>query len=139
MSDMPRVPKDPKSMSEDDWKKILTPEQYHTLRESGTEYPFTGKYFTLFDDGMYHCAACGQPLFASNTKFESNCGWPSFDASVKGNVVFKDDYSYGMHRIEVRCSKCDSHLGHVFDVDDTKTGKWFCINSAALNFTPKKT
>lgn len=129
---------DLKKMPEEYWKKKLTPEQYKTLRENGTEHPFTGKFFNFFEDGMYHCAACGQPLFSSDTKYESNCGWPSFDKSIEGNVVFKDDDSYGMHRIEVRCSNCNSHLGHVFDVNDTKTGKWFCINSSALNFTPQK-
>lgn len=125
-------------MTEEDWKKALTPEQYHTLRQSGTEYPFTGKFFNFFNDGMYHCAACGQALFSSDTKFESSCGWPSFDSSLKGNVTFHDDDSYGMNRTEVRCSKCGSHLGHVFGVDNTKTGEWYCINSNALNFTPQE-
>ncbi|HXS14900.1 MAG TPA: peptide-methionine (R)-S-oxide reductase MsrB [Candidatus Saccharimonadales bacterium] len=129
---------DLKNKPEEYWKKKLTPEQYKTLRESGTEHPFTGKFFDFFEDGMYHCAACGQPLFPSDTKFDSSCGWPSFDRSLEGNVVFKEDDSYGMHRIEVRCSKCDSHLGHVFDMDETKTGKWFCINSNALDFKPQK-
>ncbi len=137
MGDMPKLPKDPKFMTEEDWKKVLTPEQYHTLRRSGTEYPFSGKFFNFFDDGMYHCAACGQALFSSDTKFDSNCGWPAFDSSLKGNVTLHDDNSYGMHRVEVRCSKCGSHLVHVFDVDDVKTGKWFCINSAALDFKPQ--
>lgn len=123
-----------KNKGEDFWKKKLTPEQYHVLREKGTETPFSGKFYKNFEKGMYVCAACGQELFSSDTKFDSDCGWPSFDKSLAGNVQLHDDYSFGMHRIEVTCSKCGSHLGHVFDDGPTETGKRFCINSVSLDF-----
>jgi len=117
------------------WRENLTPEQYHVLRQKGTERPFTGKFYLNHDSGMYTCAACGTPIFSSDTKFDSDCGWPSFDRSVEGNVVFHDDNTFGMRRTEVLCATCGGHLGHVFDDGprDT-TGQRFCINSAALNF-----
>lgn len=127
---------DAKQKSEAEWKKQLTPEQYHVLREKGTERPFSGKFYKNFEDGMYHCAACGQDLFPSDTKFDSDCGWPSFDKSIEGNVTLSEDLSHGMQRIEVTCSNCGSHLGHVFDDGPTATGKRFCINSLSLDFTP---
>lgn len=121
-----------------DWKQVLTAEQYRVLREKGTEAPFTGKYVENFEKGMYECAACGQELFSSDTKFHSDCGWPSFDRSIQGNVRFVNDYSHGMERIEVVCSNCGGHLGHVFeDGPQETTGKRFCINSVSLSF--KKT
>ena len=130
---------DLKNMAEEEWKKKLTPEQYSVLREKGTEAPLTGKFYKNFEKGMYVCRACGQELFASSTKFDSDCGWPSFDRSLEGNVEFADDDSFGIQRTEVLCSNCGSHLGHVFD-DGPKdtTGKRFCINSIALNFHPKR-
>lgn len=117
-------------------EKKLTPEQHRILREKGTEMAFTGKYWNHFEKGAYHCAGCGSRLFSSSTKFESNCGWPSFDEAIPGSVNFHKDMSQGMVRTEVTCAKCGGHLGHIFDDGPTKTGKRFCINSLALDFSP---
>ena len=126
-------------LSEDEWKAKLTPEQYHVLREKGTEAPGTGKYLYNDEHGVYHCAACGAELFKSDTKYESTIpglvGWPSFsDAATSDAVVLSDDNSLGMHRTEVTCKNCGSHLGHLFPDDSSPNGKHFCINSAALDF-----
>jgi peptide-methionine (R)-S-oxide reductase len=131
---------DMKSMPDDYWKKKLTPEQYHVLREGGTETPFTGKFEANEEDGMHTCAACGAKLFSSENKFHSGSGWPSFDRAVDDKTVeLLEDDSHGMHRVEVRCANCGSHLGHVFDdgPQDT-TGQRFCINSCSLGFEKKK-
>ena len=121
--------------SEDVWRERLTPEQYRVLREKGTEYPFTGQYWNHHADGTYTCAACAQELFKSDTKFESGCGWPSFyDALDQGSVRFVDDKTHGMSRTEVLCSRCGSHLGHVFNDGPRPTGQRYCINSASLSF-----
>src|SRR5215467_419973 len=117
------------------WRQQLSPQQYAVLRQKATERPFTGEYVHSKTEGTYLCAACGQPLFKSDTKFESGTGWPSFwDVIEKGNVDLIEDNSYGMHRVEVNCSRCGSHLGHVFDDGPRdKTGLRYCINSASLS------
>ena len=121
--------------SEEEWKEALAPEQYRILRQRGTEPAFTGKYWNLKEDGTYVCAGCGQQLFRSDTKFDSGCGWPSFyDALDSGTVETRDDFSHGMHRIEVLCSRCGGHLGHVFEDGPQPTGLRYCINSASLQF-----
>jgi peptide-methionine (R)-S-oxide reductase len=128
-----------RSVSEEELKKKLTPEQYHILREKGTEAPFTGEYLNHKASGMYTCAACGAELFSSDTKFESGSGWPSFYEVAKSDAVkLTDDDGHGMHRVEVTCTNCGSHLGHLFDdAHDQPTGQRFCINSACLSFSPK--
>ncbi|MEP7290282.1 MAG: peptide-methionine (R)-S-oxide reductase MsrB [Chloroflexota bacterium] len=124
--------------SDAEWRQQLTPEQYAILRQHATERPFSGEYVDATTQGVYLCAACGQGLFSSDTKFHSGSGWPSFwDVIDKGNVELITDTSHGMRRIEIRCSRCGSHLGHVFD-DGPKdtTGLRYCINSAALQLKP---
>ena len=124
--------------SEQEWQEALTPEQYHILREHGTERAFTGRYWNMKEDGTYTCAGCGAELFKSDTKFDSGCGWPSFYAAAdSGKVTARDDFSFGMHRIEVLCSRCGGHLGHVFDDGPEPTGQRYCINSASLQFHNK--
>lgn len=128
-----------KDKPEEYWRKKLTPEQYRVLREKGTEPPFTGALLDNKERGMYACAACGTPLFSSDTKYESGTGWPSFwEAVSKDNVKLEDDFELGMHRVEVKCAKCGGHLGHVFDDGPQPTGKRYCINSCALDFKSKK-
>jgi peptide-methionine (R)-S-oxide reductase len=119
-----------------EWRQLLTPEQYEVTRKHATERPFTGEYVHNKEAGTYNCVACGLPLFSSDTKFESGTGWPSFwDVIQQGNVTLKDDFSFGMHRIELNCSRCDAHLGHLFDDGPRdKTGQRYCINSASLAF-----
>ncbi|HTM36380.1 MAG TPA: peptide-methionine (R)-S-oxide reductase MsrB [Terriglobales bacterium] len=124
--------------SDDEWKKELTPEQFYVARKAGTEPAFTGKYYKTKDSGTYTCVCCGQPLFSSETKFESGSGWPSFYQPLsEGAVEEHSDTAYGMRRVEVRCSKCDAHLGHVFPDGPRPTGLRYCMNSASLNLEPQ--
>lgn len=123
------------NLSEEEWKKRLTPEQYQVLREKGTERPFAGLYWDNHEKGTYKCAACKSELFSSDTKFDSGCGWPSFsDVSSSSAIELRKDSSFGMIRFEVICKKCGSHLGHVFDDGPEPTHLRYCINSASLHF-----
>ena len=124
-------------MDEDAIKKKLTEKEYYVLREHGTEMPFTGEHYKRKDNGNYLCKVCGAKLFDSKTKFDSGSGWPSFDTATNGSVELITDKKFGMTRTEVRCKKCGSHLGHVFDDGPTDTGKRFCINSVCLDFKQK--
>ena len=123
--------------SEEEWKKELTPEQYRVLREKGTERPFTGEYEKNWSKGTYVCAACGNVLFHSDTKFDAGCGWPSFyREAAKGHIIEHADYSLGMRRTEIICARCGGHLGHVFDDGPKETGLRYCVNSVSLKFIP---
>lgn len=123
--------------TDEEWRESLTPEQYRILRRKGTERAFTGDYWDNHEKGVYRCAACGQPVFSSETKFESGTGWPSFWEPVDESKVEEEaDYSLGMRRTEVLCSRCGGHLGHVFPDGPKPTGLRYCINSAALKFEP---
>jgi peptide-methionine (R)-S-oxide reductase len=122
--------------TDEEWKAQLSSEQYDVLRNKGTERPYSGEYDDFFEKGTYVCAACGNLLFKSDTKFNSHCGWPSFDQAIKGSVICKNDTSLGMERTEVECARCGGHLGHVFDDGPTKTGERFCTNSVSIRFIP---
>jgi len=124
--------------TEEEWKKVLSPEQYRILREKGTEYPGSGEYNNHFEKGFYICGGCGEELFASDQKFDSHCGWPSFDGEIGGGDKVKKikDFSHGMSRTEIICARCGGHLGHLFDDGPTKSGLRYCVNSLSLKFKP---
>ena len=122
-----------------EWRAVLSPEEYHVLREKGTERAFTGEYCDYHDEGTFVCRACGAQLIVSGTKFDSGCGWPSFYQAIPSAVVFHEDHAFGMKRVEVTCASCQGHLGHVFpDAPKTPTGERYCINSVSIKFVPKE-
>jgi peptide-methionine (R)-S-oxide reductase len=123
--------------TDEEWRKTLTPEQFHVLREHGTERAGTSPLNVEKRDGIFRCGACGQPLFTSDTKFESGTGWPSFYRPIEGAITTTTDRSYGMTRVEVQCSQCGGHLGHVFPDGPKPTGERYCMNGVALKFEPK--
>jgi peptide-methionine (R)-S-oxide reductase len=121
-----------------DWKAQLDPMQYQVARHAATERPFSGKYWDHWSAGQYNCVGCGTPLFEADTKFDAGCGWPSYSKSINSEVIERvEDRAHGMVRVEVRCNKCGSHLGHVFNDGPLPTGERFCINSAAIDFKPQ--
>lgn len=120
--------------TDEQWKKELSPEQYYVLRQKGTERPHTGALLNHKEDGLYTCAACGNELFKSEQKFDSHCGWPSFDDQIEGAINTTKDSSHGMIRTEITCAKCDGHLGHIFDDGPTETGLRYCVNSLSIGF-----
>lgn len=123
------------NLTNEEWKELLSPQVYHIAREKGTERPWSSPFETSNEVGTYYCAACGNPLFQSDTKFESGCGWPSFYAPVsKGSIIYTPDNSHGMTRTEVQCGRCKSHLGHVFEDGPPPTGLRYCINGVILDF-----
>ena len=124
----------PLEKSEAQWKEELGEEKYRILRQKGTEFPHSGEYNLHFENGTYVCAACKEPLFKSDSKFNAHCGWPSFDESIPGKVEYIKDHTHGMIRTEILCANCGGHLGHVFDDGPTKTGVRYCVNSLSIDF-----
>ena len=127
----------PISKSDEQWKEELDANSYQILRKKFTEYPFTGKYNEHFEEGIYKCKGCDAPLYKSSSKFNSNCGWPSYDSALSDALEFIRDTSHGMIRTEIVCANCGGHQGHVFQDGPTSTGERYCVNSASINFQPK--
>ena len=128
----------PIEKTEAEWEEQLTAEEYHILRQAGTERPFSGKYNHHDAKGTYVCKGCGTPLYTSTAKFDSGCGWPSYDKSISGAIAYRKDTSLGMLRVEILCAQCGGHQGHVFDDGPTPTGQRYCVNSASIDFVPDK-
>ncbi len=134
-----RTDNSPVKMTEEEWKKILPQDVYHIARQKGTERPWSSKFETSKETGTFYCAACGNPLFKSDAKFESGCGWPSFYEPIsKESIIFTPDNSHGMKRVETQCGRCEAHLGHVFEDGPPPTGLRFCINGVVLDFEKAK-
>lgn len=127
----------PIEKTEEEWKDFLGPERYKILRQKGTEYPHSGSYNLHFEKGTYVCGGCKEPLFESSSKFNSHCGWPSFDEAIPAKIEYRKDTSHGMLRTEILCAKCGGHLGHVFEDGPTATGIRFCVNSLSIDFENK--
>ncbi len=134
---MSKKNKYPVDKSEKAWKEELSPGEYYILREKGTESPFTGKFNDHYEKGTYLCKGCGSPLFKSESKFDSHCGWPSYEQSIEGSLELIQDHSGGILRTEIVCANCGGHQGHVFNDGPTKTGLRYCVNSASINFIKK--
>ena len=134
---MSKNKKYPIEKSEKKWKAELNPEEFKILRDKGTEYPFTGQYNYHYEEGIYLCKGCGTPLYESESKFDSHCGWPSYDKSIEGALEMIPDHSAGSVRMEIVCANCGGHQGHVFNDGPTKTGLRYCVNSASINFIKK--
>lgn len=132
-----QYPQNPQILSNQEWRSQLSSERYYVLRQGGTERPFTGELLTEQRAGEYHCAGCGALLFKADSKFDAGCGWPSFSLAETDAIRYLSDTSHGMLRTEIRCQRCDGHLGHVFNDGPAPTGQRYCVNSLALDFNPK--